>query len=183
MAILITTSRRPARRIRTFCRDLARSIPNAFRVNRGKLNFDGIAEKAVESNANRVIIVSRWKGGSGKIELFQTGSEEGLTQAPPLLYVAGVRLQREFEVKLRPVRSLAVTTQPEAPQQIMKIAESLSNFLKIPMPTMMRAAPKFQASMHVSSDASHLTQISFMLFPEAVEVGPRITVSRVAWEI
>lgn len=55
--ILLTTSRRPTKRIRKFCHDVERSIPDVIRINRGKLNLDGIAEKALELNADRVIII------------------------------------------------------------------------------------------------------------------------------
>ncbi|RLI44046.1 Brix domain containing protein, partial [Candidatus Bathyarchaeota archaeon] len=81
--ILLTTSRRPTPRIRTFCRDLARSIPNVVRVNRGKLSLDGVAERAIEFDADRVVIINRWKGGPGKIELFEVG-QEGLVLVPPI---------------------------------------------------------------------------------------------------
>ena len=69
--ILLTTSRRPTGRMRAFCRDLANSIPDVVRVNRGKMSQDGVAEKAIELEANRVILVDRWHGGPGKINLFQ----------------------------------------------------------------------------------------------------------------
>lgn len=180
--ILITTSRRPTRRLRTLCHDLAHSIPNAIRVNRGKLNLEGIAERTLEFNADRVIIVSRWRGGPGKVEFFQCGSE-GLTPVPPVLYVAGVRLLREFEVRSRPIRSLVVATEPDGPPEIMKVAESLSNFFGVPLSNEKRVASKYQASMQISTAASGFNQITFVLLPEAVEVGPRFTLSHLAWEI
>jgi len=180
--ILLTTSRRPTRRIRTFCRDLARSIPNVVRINRGKLNLDGIAEKALEFNADRVVIVNRWKGGPGKMELFQTGPE-GLIPVSPLLYIAGIQLQREFEgTKAKPIRSLTITTPPEKPPQVAKIAECLSNFLNISISSMNEAVSRYSAAMHISLNASHHHQITFMLLPETVEVGPRVTLSHVVWE-
>jgi len=179
--ILLTTSRRPTRRIRTLCHDLARSIPNVVRINRGKLSLDGIAEKALELNADRVIVVDRWKGGPGKIELFRV-EPAGLTPVIPLMYVAGIRLQREFEAKTKAVRSLAVTTAPENPPEITKIAENLSNFLNFPLSSIDEAASKYQASMHVLRNASGRIQITFMLLPQMVEIGPRITISRVVWE-
>lgn len=179
--ILITTSRRPTRGIRTLCHDLARCVPKAFRVNRGKMSLDGVGEKAIELNADRVIIVNRWKGGPGKIELFQVGSE-GLNPVPPLLYVAGVRLQREFKTRTRPIRSVAVTITPEVSPEIVKIAESLANFLKVPLSSVGEAASRYQASMRLSlNDTGHI-QITFLLFPGAIEVGPRITLSHALWE-
>lgn len=188
MAILVTTSRRPIRRIRTFCRDLVRSIPHVFYINRGKLNLDGIAEKALEANANRVVIVSRYKGGPGKIQLFQASINQGLTQIPPVLYVAGLRLQREFKIKSRNIQSLMITIQTEVSQQILKLAESLSIFLKISISskrriTSTRISSDYQASMHFSSNPSHFSQITFLLFPTTVEIGPRIIISHIAWEI
>ena len=188
MAILVTTSRRPVRRIRTFCRDLVRSIPHVFYFNRGKLNLDGIAEKALESKANRVVIVSRYKGGPGKIQLFQTSTNKGLTQVPPVLYVAGLRLQREFKKRSRNIQFLTITVQTEVSQQILKLAESLSLFLRISISTKKRitstrVSSDYQASMHFSSDPSHFSQITFLLFPKTIEVGPRIIISHIAWEI
>ena len=179
--ILITTSRRPTRGIRTLCHDLARCIPKAFRVNRGKMSLDGVAEKALELNADRVIILNRWKGGPGKIELFQVGSG-GLNPVPPLLYVAGVRLQREFKKRTGPIRSIAITTTPEASPEIVKIAESLANFLNVPLSSVGEAASRHHASMRLSSNALGRIQITFLLFPDGIEVGPRITLSHALWE-
>ncbi len=181
--ILLTTSRRPTRRIRTFCHDLARSIPNIVRINRGKLGLDGVAEKALEFNADRVVIIDRWRGGPGKIEFFQTGPG-GLFPVSPMMYIAGMRLQREFEgTKAKPIQTLTITTPLEKNPQVVKIAEFLSNFLDIPMLSMDEATSRCSAAMHISLDPSRRTQITFMLLPDAVEVGPRVTLSRVVWEV
>jgi rRNA maturation protein Rpf1 len=180
--ILLTTSRRPTSRIRTFCRDLARSIPNIIRINRGKLSLDGIGERALGFNADRVVIVDRWKGGPGKIELFQIGPE-GLIPIFPLMYIAGIRLKREFEgIKAKPITSLTITTPPEKNPQVAKIAEFLSNFLDIPLSSMDEAVSEYSAAMHISLNASCRTQITFMLLSENVEVGPRVTISHLVWE-
>ncbi len=180
--ILVTTSRRPTGRIRTLCRELARVIPNTVRVNRGKLSLDGVAERALELGADRVIIFDRWKGGPGKIQFFHAGAE-GLTPVPPALYVSGVRLQREFKKRMRKIRSLALTVSPEGSSQTEKLAEALSNFLKVPKSTEKYVPSAYRASMYVSSDVSGSVQITFMLPPEGVEVGPRITLSHLVWEI
>jgi rRNA maturation protein Rpf1 len=181
--LLLTTSRRPTPRIRTFCRDLTCSIPNVVRINRGKLSLDGIAEKTLELNANQVIIVDRWKGGPGKIEFFKIG-QEGLVLVPPIMYVAGIKLRREFDkVKTKPVRSLIITTSSEDSNEITRIARSLSNFLNVPLSQMDKTVSKFKTSMHISTNDLHRTQVTFMLrLPENVEIGPRITLSHVVWE-
>jgi hypothetical protein len=146
------------------------------------MNLDGIAEKALELNADRVIVINRWKGGPGKIELFHVG-QEGLMPVPPLLYIRGVRLQREFNAKARPFRSLAITVPPNSSNEIVRIAETLANFLNLPFLSAGGTPTKFQALMHISHDVSHFAQITFLLLPEAVEVGPRLILSHVIWEI
>jgi len=180
--ILLTTSRRPAGRIRTLCHDFAHTIPNIIRINRGKLSVDGIAERAVELNADRIVVIDRWKAGPGKIKLFRV-EPTGLIPVPPLMYVAGVKLQREFEAKTKHVRSLVVTTKPENLPETLRIAECLSDFFNLPRLLMGEAGTKSQVSMHVSLNASLRNQITFMLLPQMVEIGPRITLSKLVWEV
>ncbi len=180
--ILLTTSRRPTKRIRTLCHDFVCSVPNIVRINRGKLNLDGIAERAVELNANRIVTIDRWKAGPGKIKLFRI-EPNGLIPVPPLMYVASVRLRREFEAKTKHIRSLVVTTELETPTETIRIAEHLSDFFNLSRLTIEEAATKYQASMHVSLDAPRRTQITFMFLPQMVEIGPRITLSKVEWEV
>jgi rRNA maturation protein Rpf1 len=179
--ILLTTSRRPARRIRTLCHDFARIIPNIIRINRGKLSIDGVAERAVELDAGQIVIIDRWKGGPGKIKLFRM-EPTGLIPVSPLMYVAGIRLQREFEARTKYVRSLVVTTEPENLSETVRIAERLSDFFNLPRLLIDEVATKYQASMHVSLNASRRNQITFMLFPQMVEIGPRIILSKSVWE-
>jgi len=58
----------------------------------------------------------------------------------------------------------------------------LSDFFNLPRLPVVEAATKYQASMHVSLNASRRNQITFMLLPQMVEVGPRITLSKLVWE-
>jgi hypothetical protein len=101
------------------------------------------------------------------------------------MYVASIKLQREFNgAKTKPIRSLIITTPSEKSNEIIRIAKSLSNFLNVPLSQMDKAVSKSQTSMHVSPDDLHRSQVTFMLLlPETVEIGPRITLSHVAWEI
>lgn len=181
--LLLSTSRKPTRRMRTFCHDLARGIPLTIQVNRGKLSIDGIAEKALECNADRVVIVSRWKGRLGKIELYKIGAA-GLAPFPPVVYVKNIKLQREFEGKRRGsrIKSLAIILSSEAPSEARKIAKAFSEFFKIPLLSVEQAVTEgYQASMHVSLDSLNRSQLTFLLLPQKVELGPRITISHLLW--
>ncbi|WP_309492551.1 hypothetical protein [Candidatus Hecatella orcuttiae] len=77
--------------------------PRSYRVNRGKMSLSGLAETAEEMGVKYVMILGRWAGGPGRIDFYKT--EGGtLTQIPPVLYIKGVRLQREFDITWRKSR-------------------------------------------------------------------------------
>jgi len=180
--ILLTTSRRPTGRIRTFCRDLVSSIPDVVRVNRGKMSLDGVAERAIELEADRVVVVDRWRGGPGKINLFQIGST-GLKSVPPLMLISGIRLRREFKEVTRRNRSSAITMKPEDSAELERIAGRMSQFFDLPVLSVDEAARKYGASMHFSFDSSRHIQITFMRLQRMVEIGPRVTLSKLIWEV
>jgi len=93
--VLLTTSRKPTKSIRTLCNDLSHTFPKAMRINRGKLSLEGIAEKALELAIERVVIVNRWKGGPGKIEFFEF-RQDSLNAVPPIVCVHNIKFRREF---------------------------------------------------------------------------------------
>lgn len=180
--ILLTTSRRPTKRIRTFCSDLARSIPNTVRVNRGKMSLQELAENAVERGLDRIIAIDRWKGGPGKIRLYKMGQGK-LVEIPPRIYVKGVRLQRELKKREKAVNSLAIGRQPEESlSEIPMLLDALSDFLSVPVVVFDEADSSYEAVMRVYCDDAQLKHLSFFLLPSTTEIGPHITISHLIWE-
>jgi rRNA maturation protein Rpf1 len=180
--ILLTTSRRPTGRIRAFCRDFVNSIPDVVRVNRGKMSLDGVAEKAIEVEADRVVVVDRWRGGAGKINLF-TVSSNGLKSVPPLMLISGIRLRREFKKGTKRARLSAITMKPEDSPELERIAGRMSQYFDLPVRSVDEAGRKYGASMHFSFDSSRRLQITFMRLQRMVEIGPRVTLSKLVWEV
>jgi len=176
--ILLTTSRNPTLGIRTFCNDLAHVLPSLLRVNRGKMSADEVAEKALEYDAERVVIVDRWHGGWGSIKFFQV-DESGLVSVPPVIHIASMRLRREFGVSgVKPALSLAVSEQSA---KVLMAADALSRFFGIPLLSSNETIESGSTVMYVSVDMSNKIVITFMVVPNEVEVGPRIAVSRMEW--
>ncbi len=97
---MITTSRRPTRRTRSFCKDLQVALPNAIRVNRGKMSLSDVALRALELGADRIILVSVYKGNPGRIRFFKVSSSEFI-EIPPTINIAGIKLTREFNKSRR----------------------------------------------------------------------------------
>ena len=146
------------------------------------MSQDGIAEKAIELEANQVVIVDRWRRGLGKINLYKIASN-GLKQVPPLILMSGIRLRREFKESTRRVRSSVITIDPENSAELERIAEHLSQFFDLLLLSMDEAAGKHGAAMHLSFDSSHRLQITFIVLQRMVEIGPRINFSKLIWEV
>lgn len=180
--ILLTTSRRPTGRIRSFCRDLVYSIPDVLRVNRGKLSLDGVAEKALELEADKVMVVDRWRDGFGQISLFSVSST-GLVPVAPILYLSNVCLRRELTNATKRFRSSVVTIAPKTSLNLERAALKISQFLGLPFMSLDEAVEQYRASLHFMLDSSKRVQATFMVLGRMVEIGPRITVSKLIWEV
>jgi len=180
--MLLTTSRRPTARMRAFCRDLENSLPDVTRVNRGKMSLDGVAEKAIELEADRVIVVDRWYGGLGKINLFKLTST-GLKAVPPLMLIDKLHLRRELNEGRRGAQSSVITLQPEDSVDLKRIAGHLSKYFGLPVLPLYKASQNHRASMHFSFDSSMHVQITFMLLAQMIEIGPRVVISKLIWEV
>jgi rRNA maturation protein Rpf1 len=146
------------------------------------MSLFGVAEKAIELEADRVIVVNRWRGGSGKINLFKASST-GLKPAPPIMLIKNIHLRREFGEGKRCARSSAITLQPEDSADLKIIAELLSKYFCLPILSLDGACKNHHVSMHLSFDSSGKIRISFLDLSRIVEIGPRITLSKLIWDV
>ncbi|MEM3788943.1 MAG: hypothetical protein QXN95_03645, partial [Candidatus Bathyarchaeia archaeon] len=164
--ILLTTSRRPTKGIRTFCKDLSRMLPNILRINRGKLSLEGVAAKALELDAEKVVIVDRWKGGPGKIELYHVDGK--LQPIPPLIYLKSVKLRREFQTmpKGRRIESVAIASSPKQSQEITRLEKALSVFFGIPIVSSRDECKGYNVIMQTATNPAGEMVTTFRLLPE-----------------
>ena len=157
-----------------------------MRINRGKLSLGGVAEKALELDAEKAIIIGRWRGDSGKIRFFRT-SAKGLDVVPPLIYVKGVKLRRDFEENAprgRRLKSVAIAASKISSLEVKRLENVLSEFFNVPVFSLEEICDrKFDAAMQISVDPSDRMIITFRLVPEFVEVGPQIRISHLVWEL
>lgn len=178
--ILLTTSRRPTERIRTLSRELVHSIPSVIRINRGKISKDGLAEKAIDLKADRVIIIDRWKDGSGKINLFEISSM-GLTPVAPIIMLSKINLRREIKKGYRGKYSSIISVESNIPE-LDRLSKSLSQFFRLPVIELDKIGNECHVSMHFSLDSKKHLQTTFIVLNQMVEIGPRLTISRLIWE-
>lgn len=109
--ILITTSRRPTRRVRVFCKDLTRVIPGSVKVNRGKKSVYEVLAEASQLGLPYVLIVETWKGNPGDM-LFYRADLLGFKEPIAIFRVKGVKLQREIKKDKRTKKVNKITVIP-----------------------------------------------------------------------
>lgn len=174
--ILITSSRRPTQLVRTLCNDLSRTIPDSVRVNRGKMSLGQVAMEALSHEADRIIIVEREKGLPSKI-LFFFIQKEQLVHFNPVIYIKGVKTQDQIGRKSRYLSGVALTISIKEGNNILKLANALSLFLRLKLVQNPSEIQKFEASLHVSE-----SKIAVTSPPKRKEIGPILFLKKVMWQ-
>jgi len=165
--------------MRTLMRDLHTVIPKSHRINRGKMSMEDLAETASSLNAKYVLIVNRWKGGPGKIEFYRVLDGE-LQLISPLLYVRGIRLQREYKIFWRKLRircrSLAIIKPVK--EKLQKLAETLSTVFNSPIVSE-DEKDEFQVYVKLFEGLDYEAKITFFSTIHNMEIGPALYLKKV----
>ena len=119
--LLITTSRNPTKEIRSFTKDLHHSLPRSFRLTRGKISLKDLRGLMKGMDCRKALIATRWRGTFGKLEMMEIEGDQ-LRKNPPGIYLKGIKLRREFDIKGNYVAS-AITI-GEGAQENIKLANS-----------------------------------------------------------
>jgi len=177
--ILFTTCRQPTERIRSFVSELSHSIPKCRRLNRGKLSLEAVAERCFELKCDKALIIQRWMGAPGRIQLLEFRNSD-LTQIPPLMYLAEVKLRRKYGIAGR-FQAEAITIQSEVNSELVRLAKSLSNFFELPLVTL-PSRGSYRAVLHVLQDSRWKARVVLGSPPSIKEVGPSLTIKHLRWD-
>jgi len=177
--ILLTTCRRPTERIRSLASELSHSIPKSRRLNRGKLSLEALAERCFELKCNRALILQRWMGGPGRIQLLEFRNSD-LTQIPPLIYLAEVKLRREHRTLGR-FQAEAITVQSKANSELVRLAKSLSNFFELPL-VALPCGGSYRVALNVLQHSKWKAKVVLGSPPPIREIGPSLTIKHLSWE-
>lgn len=93
--VIVTTSRAPSPRTRSFVKDLVSVTPGGLKVNRGHLTLDELAVLAVEQGADRVVIVGERRGNPSIIRVYTPRGRPPRLVNIVTFIVKGVGLSRE----------------------------------------------------------------------------------------
>ncbi len=97
--IAISTSRRPSQRVRTFCREFSRALPQTAYLKRGSSSFQELSIRTFEDGASRLIIVDSRRKNPDKIRIYRL--EPGCLEEIIALRIIGHELKRERKNKSR----------------------------------------------------------------------------------
>ncbi len=155
-------------------KDLARALPEAKRINRGKSSISDLAEKAYSLGASRVVIVDQIKGNPSRLRFLNTSSRPPQWEKSVLL--GGVALHREITRKRFPsVDSSIVAFSDES---LALLAEALSRGFSLPIAEEARSLSDEELLAHDSILFLYIRgqkrAASFFLPDTGEEVGPRL---------
>jgi len=182
--LLISSSRYPTPTVRTLMRDLHTVIPGSHRINRGKMSLEMLAGTASQLEVGYVMLVARWRGGPGKLEFYRVNGGV-LKLLPPIVYIKGVKLQRQYEaswrkLRMRPKRLFTLKSMGEAA----KISEALSKFFGSKGTVeSVRNAGEGSVFLEVGEAQPHRITFHSKVKGRIVEVGPSITVRHAVWRV
>lgn len=126
--ITVTTGRNPSQNTRKLVKELAKILPNARKLVRGKMPLNQLMDNMKDSDVNRLIMVYRGFNGPIRIELVRR-QETQLENSNTTLIVRHVRyFPQSKKGKRIKLQCLTITS-----KQDVKFAELLSDFLQIPI--------------------------------------------------
>ena len=95
--LLITSSRRPAARTRTFMKELERTIPGSKRIVRGKKSMEDLMHMMIQYGASNLIIVDTRKGNPAILKLYKLSHPH--LKLVCNIYIKGLSLQVDVKKK------------------------------------------------------------------------------------
>ena len=164
--------------MRALSHDLKNVLPLAIQINRGKLSQEEVVEYARILGADRTVILHRWKGGPGRIELNILGSTEELSF--PIIYLASTKHQKELQGRILVKDSLALVRPETECKELKQLSEVLSKFLNAPLIKKEKAKELSKVGMVFDKVDSRMI-VTFKSLSDNTEIGPRLVIKYLLW--
>ncbi|HUT82347.1 MAG TPA: hypothetical protein VMZ29_14190 [Candidatus Bathyarchaeia archaeon] len=178
---VLTTSRKPSQRTRSFIRDLVRVIPWSFHFTRGSCSLDDLSDETKNLGITRLLILHEKKGNPSLLKFYKLVDDK-LEERDYRVRIKGISLARELK------RGRSAFTQ-ESKLQVINHCESefgeqlytmLSLFFNFERTRELPREPNFKGiAIFLSDDTNDCITIDFQQIETKEMIGPRITVSDV----
>lgn len=100
MTLLVTTSRNPSRRTRSFVKDLTSVINGLVRINRGKKTFNDLLNLMRVYNSQGLIVVFEKRGNPSALNYYVI--TDGRLEKIMMIRLASIKLLREIKGAQKP---------------------------------------------------------------------------------
>jgi len=172
--IAVTTGRNPSQSTRRLCKELARHLPRAYRLVRGKLGLRQLADRLAAAGTSRLIVVCRGFGGPGQLDLMRLEDDQ-LTGLSPTIILRGVNFaaapKRRYMAKIKYITADVKEAHP--------LGEVLSDFFELPLAGRERAASG--RSLHISKDSTGGLRLAPINLLTGKPEGFTIFVKKLRW--
>ncbi len=174
--IVIGTTRKPSQRIRSFAKELARVIPRAARLTRGKQSLIEFCEEARSQGAARVLLIGGYHGNPGRMVFLHYFQGEWLFQAP-LVFLKSVVLLRQM--RRQPIPSSKTLYVIQDTDRDKSVAETFAQALGVSF-VKREALSSERVNVVLLLVALHQRKIlEFLSLPDNQPVGPTLYVRKV----
>jgi len=184
MRVIVTTSRRPTQRIRSFLKDFSSIFPQVIRLNRGKTTLVDLASYAVEIGAERIIVITSKRGNPSSIITYAVDVNANLTKLHRII-ISGVKLSREYGGNPCPRPSKICVDISSIKSELQeKLAEVLAKDLGFEPITSINDAPPRSIVAVINSRARtrqfpRETVLKFLRSKPEIACGPRLRIYKV----
>lgn len=175
-----TTGRQTSQRLNSLLKELLHAIPKARVIRRGKSSLDDLGQRLFEEGIDYAIILHRWHGGPGRIDFFKV-EVKGLTPLAPSVLLRAVKLGREYSHRGKHAAQ-AITCDAKISETTRRFARHLSMVLDLAESTLPTSS-EIRSTFHVSEIGDGSILLALTSPPAQQEVGPRLLVSRLIWDL
>lgn len=177
MKLIITTSREPSRRTRSFVKDLVHAIPHAIKLNRGKATLIDLRNKIISESAYGLVMVLERKANPSAL-VYYIPSSEGLRKII-MLRLLGIKLGRELSDYQKPLGIRELIIKPSSiPEGLpSEVADALIDMLKPRIYT--SNEPPLRAIELIVTGSNDYAEINFICTSSGKYCGPSIKVFKV----
>ncbi len=169
MKLIITTSREPSRRTRSFVKDLVLAIPHAEKLNRGKATLSDLNNFIVRRGAYGLVMVLEKKANPSALVFYLPGEKE--IKRALMVRIKSVKLGREIKDYQKPLGMNKLVANPStAPSGLP--SEVMDALIEMFKPEIYEGKPPLRSVELIVTGSSDEAEISFVCTSSGRYCGP-----------
>lgn len=177
-SLLVTTSREPSRRTRSFVNDLIKVVPDSIRFNRGKATYEDLAAIVKHRFSRGVLMVLERKGNPSALAYLVPGDATDLIRKY-LVLISSLKLHREIKDHQTPYNVgrlvLNFSRVPQGfPQRVCEV------LVEIFRPMLVQESVEFPEAVELEVTGSESSaSVAFYCSSTGRACGPTFSVTRI----